>query len=491
MELVKLKKILKNVPGIVIRGSKDVEITGISSNSKLIAPGNLFIAKKGLTSDGAQFIPDAVAAGAVAIVTDLYNPFFPHVVQAITSDVPAAEALIAQEYYQHASSRLCLIGVTGTNGKTTTSYLIKHLLDRMGCPSGLIGTIECIVGQHYFPNGHTTPDVLTNNKLFYEMVTEKCSACVMEVSSHALVQERVRSIAFDIAVFTNLTQDHLDYHLTMDAYAEAKALLFSGLKEGQAVINADASYGQYMMQHSASPVLTYGIEKPADLMASAISLHPQGSACTIHYAGKTYPFKSSLIGRFNVYNLLAAIGVGLARSYPLPDILQVLSTFRTVQGRLERVENAKHLNIFVDYAHTDDALANVLKTLRELHPKRIITVFGCGGNRDRTKRPKMASVAEALSDIVIVTSDNPRSEDPMEIIAEILPGFKHLSEVFVIVDREAAIRAAVSFCTPEDLLLIAGKGHETTQIFSHASVSFDDRLVAQRACAEEKQKTAF
>ncbi len=230
MECVKLKKLLKNLPHVAVRGSKEIEITGICSHSARVAPGNLFIAKKGLTHDGSTFIADAVAAGAVAIVTDVYNPFFPHIVQILAEDIAAIEAFLAQEYYQDPSRELYLVGITGTNGKTTTSYLVKHLFDQMHCPCGLIGGIEWIVGQHVFPATLTTSDVLTNNKLFREMVTAGCSSCVMEVSSHALDQQRVRNVEFDIAVFTNLTQDHLDYHLTMDAYAEAKRKLFSMLQ---------------------------------------------------------------------------------------------------------------------------------------------------------------------------------------------------------------------------------------------------------------------
>jgi|SRR5579862_95450 len=490
MEFVKLKKLLKDVPGITVKGSKDIEITGISANSKLVAPGNLFIAKKGLTRDGAQFIPDAVSSGAVAVVTDMYNPFYSHIVQILSEDILAAEALIAQEYYGHASSRLCLVGVTGTNGKTTTSYLIKHLFDQMHFPCGLIGTIEWIVGNHYFPSTLTTSDVITNNKLFHEMLSEGCKGCVMEVSSHALEQQRVRSIEFDIAVFTNLTQDHLDYHQTMEAYADAKSLLFSSLHDRekfyskQAIINVDSPFASRMIKQCPAPIMTYGIDSPCDLKASDMHLTPSGMQCMIHYQNTSYPFKSRLIGRFNVYNLLAAIGVAIARSYPLERILDALSSFHTVQGRLERVENKQGLHIFVDYAHTDDALVNVLKTLREIAKKRIITVFGCGGNRDQTKRPKMAAATESLSDLIIVTSDNPRSEDPMDIIAQILPGFTRLEKVHVIVDREEAIRTAVALCTPDDILLIAGKGHETYQIFSHGTVAFDDRKIARDACCE-------
>ena len=488
MERVKLKKLLKNIPDLVVKGSKEIEITGICSNSKLVAPGNLFIAKKGLTQDGARFIPDAVSSGAAAVLTDFYDPFYRQVVQVIVPDVAAVESLLAQEYYHRASNQLFLVGITGTNGKTTTAYLVKHLLDHMGLPCGLIGTIEWVVGQHLFPATQTTPDVITNYKLFHEMVAQSCQSCVMEVSSHALDQKRVGSIEFDVAVFTNLTQDHLDYHLTMEAYAQAKAKLFSSLKKGEkshlktAVINTDSPYAGTMIKDCTSALLTYAVDNPADLRAADISFSPNGTRCSVHYQGKDYSFSTPLIGRHNIYNLLAAAAVGLAKGHPLEEILKVLSEFPKIQGRLERVENDLKLNIFVDYAHTDDALANVLKTLREIVQGRLITVFGCGGNRDQAKRPKMGAVTESLSDVTIVTSDNPRSEDPLEIISHILSGFKEPAKALCIPDREEAIRTAISLCTPEDILLIAGKGHETYQIFSQRTISFDDRRVAREAC---------
>ncbi len=484
MERIKLKKLLKNLPDLLVKGSKEIEITGICSNSKLVAPGNLFIAKKGLNHDGARFIPSAVESGATAILTDFYDPFFPHTVQIIAPDVAAVEAALAQEYYHHASEQLFLVGITGTNGKTTTSYMVKYLLDQMHLSCGLIGTIEWIVGQHVFPAAQTTPDVISNYKLFHEMVTQSCQACVMEVSSHALDQRRVHTIEFDVAVFTNLTQDHLDYHHTMQAYARAKARLFQSLKKGKkpyvktGVINSDSPYAELMMSECA---LTYAIDREADLRASHISLTPEGTHCDVSYRGKIYPFSTRLIGRHNIYNSLAAAGVGLAKGYQLDEILKTLSRFSNVQGRLERVENPQGLHIFVDYAHTDDALANVLRTLKEIVKGRLITVFGCGGNRDQAKRPKMGSIVEQLSDVAIVTSDNPRSEDPLEIISHILSGFKHPSQALCIPDREEAIRKAISLCTPADIVLIAGKGHETYQIFSQRTISFDDRLVAQQA----------
>ncbi len=492
MERVKLSKLLKNIPVKAIKGSKDVGISGLCSNSKWVAPGDLFIAKKGLTHDGARFIPDAIAAGAVAVLTDFYDPFVSNTVQIIHPDVASVEAAIAKEFYGRPSDQLFLIGITGTNGKTTTSYLVRHLFARSQEHCGLIGTIEWIVGQHVFPSGKTTPDILQNYKLFHDMVVKGCKHCVMEVSSHALDQGRVRSIEFDVAVFTNLTQDHLDYHKTMEEYARAKAGLFSNLHTHEkkhfskwAVVNADSPYFSQMIATCPANILSYGIEHPCDLCASKIRLSASGIECEVAFRGEAHGLTSVLIGRFNIYNLLAAIGVGLARGFALKQIVSILSSFTTVAGRLERISNDRGMNIFVDYAHTDDALSNVLSTLKELKKGRLITVFGCGGNRDAAKRPKMGAVVESLSDLSIVTSDNPRHEDPEEIIRNILMGLKHPGQALVIVDREEAIRRAVNMATQEDIVLIAGKGHENYQIFSHRTIEFDDRAVAQAAIAEK------
>ncbi len=491
---MKLKKLLKNISGIVVRGSKEIEITGISSNSKSIAPGNLFIAKKGLTYDGACFIPDAVAAGASAVLTDLYNPFYPQIVQLVHPHVDLMEAKLARAYFNDADRSLFLIGITGTNGKTTTSYLVKFLLDHLHSPCGLIGTIEWIIGQHVFPSSQTTPDVITNYKLFQDMAASGCRNCIMEVSSHALHQGRVNGIEYDVAVFTNLTQDHLDYHSDMENYAAAKATLFSSLASVKgsrkpefsktAVVNADSFWHPRMLRNCNAQVITYGIDAPCNLKAEGIRLSSTGMQMQICYHAKRYPFESSLIGRFNVYNCLAAIGVGLVRGFSMEEILNVLSKFPKVPGRLERVPNPKQLPIFVDYAHTDDALTNVLQTLNEIKTGRLITVFGCGGSRDQGKRPKMGAVVESLSDVAIITSDNPRQEDPDAIIRQILTGFKSPAQAIVIADRAEAIKTAVKIAKPKDLILIAGKGHETYQIFSHQTINFDDRLVAQQACSK-------
>jgi UDP-N-acetylmuramoyl-L-alanyl-D-glutamate--2,6-diaminopimelate ligase len=479
---VKLKKLLKDI-SVQVKGSKEIEISGITAHSKLVAPGNLFVAKKGLTCDGARFIPDALAAGAVAILTDIYDPFLENVVQLIHPDVPSLECELAKQYYQAADEALLLVGITGTNGKTTCSYLVKHLLEKRGTLCGLIGTIEWIVGKNTLPSMQTTPDVITNHKLFYEMLTHQCKAAVMEVSSHALDQGRVRAIDFDIALFTNLTRDHLDYHKTMEEYAAAKSKLFAMLGAGKvAIVNADDAYSPLLLKDCKSRVLTYGIESAADVRATDLVLSAKGVQFVVHYGEEKLSFTSSLIGRFNVYNCLAAIAVGVSQKISLSQVLEALRSFKRVPGRLERVANSRGLNIFVDYAHTDDALKNVLETLKEIKKGRLITVFGCGGGRDPTKRPYMGAVAEQFSDQAIVTSDNPRNEDPSAIIQQILTGIKEVGQIIVEPDRKRAIEQAIRLAQPDDILLIAGKGHETYQILAHQTIDFDDRKIATEAC---------
>ena len=486
---MKLKKILKDISGYTMKGSKEVEITGISANSKVVAPGNLYVAKKGFTNDGARFIPEAVSAGAVAVMTDIYDPFLHNVVQILHPNVAALEPVLAANYYQSPDQDLLLVGITGTNGKTTTSYLIKHLLDHIGLSSGLIGTIETIIGNKSFASNRTTPEVLSNFKSLHDMRASQNKAVTMEVTSHALDQGRVAMLEFDIAIFTNLTLDHLDYHKTFDNYAAAKAKFFSSLSKNSkkpfpkmAIVNQDSPWTQRMVQDCKVPCLRYGISSPADLTASDIVLSEKGLSFNVCYKGKVYPFSCSLVGRFNVYNCLAAICVGITLQIPIEKVLDIMQNFSQVPGRLERVVNKKGLSIYVDYAHSDDALENVLTTLREFTKGRLITVFGCGGNRDTLKRPLMGSIAEKLSDVAIVTSDNPRNENPEQIISDILQGFKDPSRVTVEPNRLEAIKKAVQMAKREDVVLIAGKGHETYQIFSNQTISFDDRKVAKDAC---------
>jgi len=482
--MVKLKKLLSSEIEVAVRGSKEIEITGLSSNSKTIAPGNLFVAKKGLRVDGSQFIGEAISAGASAILTDLYNPFLPaNIAQVIVAKdkISDIEAKLAASYYHFPSKELFLVGVTGTNGKTTTTYLIRHLLSTVEHPCGLIGTIEWVLGAKIQPSSYTTPDIITNQRSLREMVNGGCLSAAMEVSSHALDQKRAEGLEFDVAIFTNLTQDHLDYHKTMEEYALAKAKLFSMLSEDSvALFNLDSPAWTLMGKNCKARKMTYGMAAAADLRAEEIVLSDKGTCFQLHYLGSRIAISSVLIGNFNVYNLLAAIGAALVYGLSLEEIQAKLANFLQVPGRLERVENRRGLSIFVDYAHTDDALENVLKTLLELKPGRLLCVFGCGGDRDRMKRHKMGHIATSLADFSLITSDNPRGEDPHAIIQDILQGCNDPSRYLVESDRKAAIERAIGMLKPGDLLLIAGKGHERHQIIGARQSAFDDREIAQR-----------
>ncbi len=475
---MRLKLLCKGLP-VEIRGSKEMDITGLSADSKRVAPGNLFIAKKGRNFDGALFIPEAVQNGAVAVLTDIYDPFLNNAVQILCNDLQAIEPVIAARFYHSPSDHLFLCGVTGTNGKTTTCYLIKHLFDYAGKNCGLMGTIETLIGNHSYFSEKTTADIVTNQKYLFEMVKEKCKTAVLEVTSHAIEQKRIEGLIFSLAVFTNFSQDHLDYHGTMDKYFEAKRKFFLSLtKKAKAIFNADEATSIKMMEGCQAIKLTYGIDSLADLMAKDLSFSLQGTTFTLCYQQKEVSLSTKLVGKFNVYNILAAILTALEYGISLAQITEALPSFKGVPGRLQRVVNSCKKTVFVDFSHTPDALKQVLKTLRELQKGKIITVFGCGGNRDASKRPLMARVAEEASDFTVVTSDNPRKEDPEKICQEVALGF--VKRDFIIeVDRYKAIEKAIAIAEKNDMVLIAGKGHEKTQIFAHRALPFDDVEVAK------------
>lgn len=491
---MKLKKLLKNLPEVVVKGSKESEITGVCSSSKLVAPGNLFIARKGRTHDGNRFIHGAIAAGAVAILTDIYDPTLRDTVQLIHPDPSSIEGAIAASYYQTPSDELFMVAITGTNGKTTTAMYVKHLLDALGIPTGLIGTIEYIIGSHRYEAQRTTPDVCANHKLLREMVRAGCRAAVMEVTSHALDQGRVGHITFDVAVFTNLTPDHLDYHVTMENYAQAKNLLFRSLSKitsknnerstPTAIINNDSPWAKVISEGCQGRILTYSISQPSDFQATNIRFSPAGTHFELADDRELGEFTCPMTGRFNLYNSLATLTVGVAKGFSLQELQKPLASFHPVPGRLERVPNTLGLSIYVDYAHTEDALRNVLSCLKEITKGRLFSVFGCGGDRDRRKRPRMAAVSEELADLTIITTDNPRSETAESICAEILAGFSQPDSHQVELDRRSAIGTAIKLMSPDDVLLIAGKGHETRQVFAHQTVDFDDRLVAAEICQQ-------
>lgn len=474
---MKLKTLFKDLD-VQFHGPKDTTVTGIASDSRRISKGNLFIARKGDTYDGNQFLKDAVQNGAAAILTDILDPFLGKITQVIHPDPAAIEANLAAKFYEYPSLDMEVIGVTGTSGKTTTTYLIRHILDNCG----LIGGVECLIGKTRYDSTHTTPDAIAVQKMLKEMRVHGCTSAVMEVTSHALDQRRVANTRFSFAIFTNLTSEHLDYHKDMESYKKAKQKLFLMLdRDAFAIVNADDPHSEDMLKVTACEKMTFGIEKGADVMAKNIALHPQGMTFDVVYKNEKLSFSSTLIGRFNVSNILGAVAFGLKKGISLKKLKEKIASFQTVPGRLQRVPTDKK-TVFVDYAHKPDALLNVLKTLREISQNKMITIFGCGGNRDRLKRPMMAKIAEEYSDIVIVTSDNPRNEEPEAIATEIVQGFQKKSYI-VELDRKLAIQKALALAEKEDIVLIAGKGHEKMQVFAHKTIPFDDVQIAQSLCS--------
>ncbi len=482
---MKLEALLNNVARVSVDGPLDREITSIAYDSRKVKPGCVFVAMKGEKVDGSIFIDNAIAAGAEAIVTESGQAKCRATIIVVPN---AREALadLAANFFQHPAKHLKVGGITGTNGKTTTAFLLKHVCESVLLRCGLLGTVRYEVGERILPAARTTPESLDVQDLLWQMRSAGCKAVAMEVSSHALVQARVRGVEFDAAIFTNLTQDHLDFHQTMDAYFEAKSRLFSGLaaqkKKGKAVINLDDRYGAQHVNRfkKDSEVITYGLGAQADFRASNVRIDFHGTSYQLDALGRSYLVRLPLIGQFNVYNSLAAIAGASAMGVEVRAAVLSLANANSVPGRLEAVPAQRQFRVFVDYAHTDDALLNVIKTCRELNPARIIVVFGCGGSRDKTKRPRMGAVVDQHADFAIVTSDNPRKEEPLAIIEDIKPGLKR-GNYEVIVDRREAIFKAIAMAQPRDIILIAGKGHETYQEFADHTSPFDDVAVAREA----------
>jgi UDP-N-acetylmuramoyl-L-alanyl-D-glutamate--2,6-diaminopimelate ligase len=491
---MKLETLLSHVATIKVDGPVDRDITVIAYDSRRVKPGTLFVALKGEKVDGSAFIEAAVAAGAEAIVSE-DSEFKTKATNIAVADGRIALADLAATFFQNPARALKIAGVTGTNGKTTTAFLIKHICESALLRCGLIGTVRYEVGDRVLPAARTTPESLDVHDLLWQMRSAGCKAAAMEVSSHALVQARVRGVEFDVAVFTNLTQDHLDYHKTMDAYFEAKTRLFTGLleqpkKKGKAVINLDDRYGAMLVNRYSKeiPMITYGVGVHADFRASNVRIDFNGTSYQLDAGGKSYLVRLPLIGQFNVYNSLAALAAASVLGVDVRTGVLALSNATAVPGRLEAVPAQRQFRIFVDYAHTDDALLNVMRTCRELNPARLIVVFGCGGNRDKTKRPRMGAVVDEHANYAIVTSDNPRKEKPEDIIEDIKPGMRR-GNYEVIVDRREAIFKAVAMAQPRDIILIAGKGHETYQEFADHTAPFDDAAVAREALENKRLET--
>jgi len=467
----------------MVSGSTERDIAAVAYDSRKVRPGTLFTALRGEKVDGLAYMEQAIAAGAVAVLAENAEAD-PRVTTVNTPHARAALAEVAAAFYQNPAQRMKVIGVTGTNGKTTTTFLIKHILEKELLRCGLLGTVRYEVGDRILPAARTTPESLDVQELLSQMRNAGCKAAAMEVSSHALVQDRVKCIEWDCAVFTNLTQDHLDYHGTMEKYFEAKSLLFTGLpaqrKKATAVINADDRYGARLVRMCEVPVVTYGLGARSDFRASEVKTDFSGTSYQLDARGKMFLVRLPLIGRFNVYNSLAAIAAAASIGVDVRNAVVALANAPHVPGRLEAAPIKRQFRVFIDYAHTDDALINVMNTLRELSPRRLIVVFGCGGNRDRAKRPKMAAAVDQLADWSIITSDNPRKEDPAAIIEDIKAGYRgHNYEV--IVDRREATFKAVAMAQPRDIVLLAGKGHETYQEFADHTVPFDDVQTAIEA----------
>ena len=484
---MKLIELLKNVEVLNTFGNTEVEITGVNIDSRRIETGHLFVAIPGTQTDGHKFIPKAIELGAAAILCEqMPEEQVQGVTYIVVESTESVVGIVATHFFGDPSRKLKLVGVTGTNGKTTIATLLYNMFRKFGHKCGLLSTVCNYIEGEAIPADHTTPDPIELNRLLAQMVDAGCDYAFMECSSHAIAQKRIGGLKFAGGLFTNLTRDHLDYHKTVENYRDAKKAFFDGLdKDAFAITNADDKNGQYMVQNTKAQVKTYSIRSMADFKAKIIECHFEGMYLDIN--GKEVGVQ--FIGKFNVSNLLAVYGAAIMLGKKPDDILVILSTLKSVSGRLEPIHSPEGYTAIVDYAHTPDALENVLNTINEvLNGKgKVITVCGAGGNRDKGKRPIMAQTAAKLSDKVIITSDNPRFEEPQDIINDMLAGLdnKQMKKVVSIVDRKEAIRTACMMAEKGDVILIAGKGHEDYQEIKGVKHHFDDREVVREIFANE------
>jgi len=483
---MQLKELINDLQPMKVDGNLQREVLGITYDSRRVTPGMVFVAVRGHNVDGHDYIASAIDRGAAAVVCEQNGFSSLRATKVKVADSREALARMAAAYYQHPSRKMKVIGITGTNGKTTVSFLVKRILEVAGQMTGLIGTVRYEVGDRMIPAHRTTPEALETQQMLSQMARAGCGSCVMEVSSHALDQGRVHGVDFDVCIFTNLTQDHLDYHEDMEAYYQAKKKLFSPLlsggKKSTGVINIDDAFGERLGLESELEVsLSYGLKENAKLRAVNVNLGAAETNFTVETGEQNFAIKLPLIGRHNVYNALAAIGAALALDVKVEHIQQALASIPPVPGRLEAVNEGQPFGVFVDYAHTDDALRNVLSTMRELTTGRLLLAFGCGGSRDTGKRAKMGKVAAELADHTFITTDNPRKEKPEAIAAMVEEGFRSVRAdgYQMELDRSRAIDEIIRMAQPGDLVLIAGKGHETYQEFEDTVVPFDDRVYAQ------------
>ena len=474
---MKLKELLRGLGVLELHADEALDITGVQYDSRQVSPGDLFVAISGFQTDGHKYIPKAMENGAACVVCEKKpETDIPYV---LVPDARAALAALGANWFGHPADDLCIIGITGTNGKTTSTYLLKHVLEKtLGAKVGLIGTIQNMIGDEILHTERTTPESFELQKLFADMRDAGCTHVIMEVSSHALVLHRADQIRFGAAVFTNLTEDHLDFHKTMDAYCDAKAMLFRRCETG--AVNVDDAYAKRIMEQADCRLLTYSAQgKPAALKAEHIGLFSDRVEFDAVYQNERVPVTLGIPGIFSVYNALGVIAAALALDIPLAAIADALRTAQSVKGRVEVVPTpGKGYTVLIDYSHTPDSLENILKAVRGFCAGRIIAVFGCGGDRDPYKRPVMGRIAAELSDLAIVTSDNPRTEDPYKILRQILAGMQDTETPYEVIEsRVSAIGRAMELAQKDDVIVLCGKGHETYQEIGHEKHHLDEREV--------------
>ena len=483
---MKIKDLLKDIPDCQVNGDGERDVLGLAYSSKQVKPGDLFAAIRGINKDGFEFIEDARRKGAVAFLADRPKPTKWTSAWIRTPDVREALALAAANFYGHPSLRLKVIGITGTKGKTTLTYLLESILLKAGFQPGVIGTINYRWPKMLQPAPRTTPEAPDLQRMMSEMLGQGVTHCLIEVSSHALDLKRVWGVHFDIAVFTNLNPEHLDYHASMEDYFEAKKkLFFLNAKKRTAIVNLDDPWGNRLMAELPLTTISFGLGPAAIVRAEQYRFAETGIKAEVDYPGGQLKICSALPGRHNLYNILAAVATGLALNIPAAMIKDGISALKTIPGRLEKVENSLGLHIFIDYAHTDQAMRSLLEAVRDMKPQRILLVFGAGGDRDKAKRPRMGEVAASLADRVFMTSDNPRSEDPLAIISDIERGFtsRGAKNYVIIPDRKEAIARALTTARKGDYVLIAGKGHENYQVLENKTIPFDDIEVVRSILA--------
>ena len=485
---MKLGEILERAPSVQMGADHEIEVASLAYDSRRVSEGCLFFAIQGEKADGHRFIADALGRGAVAIVSEREAPAELAAKWVRVGAIRRSLAEAARAFYGYPDLKLRLVGITGTNGKTTTAYLLNSIFRAARIPAGLLGTIEYQLGDRILPASNTTPESLDLSTYFHELVQSGGKAAVMEVSSHALAQERVWGLHFESAVFTNLTRDHLDYHHDFEHYFAAKQKLFEGVGSPPpelAVINVDDAWGQRLLHLKRSRYLTYGFSSNADVKVREYLQHVSGLSIALITPEGEVKIESALLGRVNVMNLLAATATAIGMGLPMASIQQGIRDLPAVPGRFQKIDEGQPFLVVVDYAHTDDALQNVLQTARELTKNRLIVLFGCGGERDRTKRPIMGELAGRLSDFAVLTSDNPRSEDPILIMNDVLVGLQKTGKPYLAeVDRAIAIRKAIEEAREGDVVVLAGKGHETYQVLQQGTIPFNDCEITRQVLRE-------